>query len=288
MSQQPNLHILINDTLVKLLTVSSTRSLNCLRKTRLNSPKLPISAQSSTSNEGAVPFVVMKPMGPKAKALDVADHPDVRFWTLASWKKYVADRKGVTSNSENFTSHYLEDSKGKPLDKSQINKIHAEVYSLWFFVRDAHRLPSTWGVAAADVVDFYRTEIARRCPEMLLCEDDWKSNHLATQLFSTFKRSHGARKRCEGKEEAKDIAMEEGVESGSLKRKIENPATGNTSKKFRGASTVEKKEVAGKDEVVSNFEVIDHKIDVINTDKLGLSANGKQQPPHLNFRLLHQ
>lgn len=230
-----------------------------------NLPRKPISARNGTSTESGTPFIIMKPMGPKLQALSIEDYPDVCFWTLASWKRFVADRKGV-SNGENFSSRYLEDSEGNPLDKSQINKIHAEAYSLWFFIRDAHRLPLTWGVAAADIADFYRIEIARRCPEMLLCEDDWKANHLATQLFSTFKRSHGTAKSVKVKEEMKEVSIEGGAEAGSSKRKIADPATVPTSKRPR-TSMVE--DADGKDQVVSNSpEVIDHKIDVINTDKL--------------------
>jgi len=202
----------------------------------------PLLALGGSNAEGSMPFIILKPMGPRPKALNSEDYPKVQFWTLVSWRQLLADKKGVT-NSENVGNHYLENDDGQPLDKSQIEKIHAEAYSLWHFVRDAHHLPLTWGVAAADVSDFYRVEMVRRCPELLLCEDDWKANYLATQLFSTFNRTHGAGKKI--KKEAKEVILGREIETGGSKRKIKDPPVIFTNKKLRTSSAVVAKQKAG-------------------------------------------
>lgn len=168
-------------------------------------------------------FAVMAALGQRPKKRNAEDYPDVRFWTLASWKKYQEMRKGI-SNSEKLTNHFLEDEDGRALDKHQVESIHKVAFSLWFMVRDAKRLPVTWGVAAADVSDFFRDEMVRRCPDMLLCEDDWKTTYLATQIYSSWKRSHGTKK---VKEEAGEMSIAEEQKPGLSKRKVEDPVTGN-------------------------------------------------------------
>lgn len=184
--------------------------------------KKPLPAALGFGREAASqPFTMMAALGQQPKVLHADDYPDVCFWTLASWKKFLETKKGI-SNSEKMTNRYLENEDGQSLDKHQVESIHKAAFSLWFMICDAKRLPLTWGVAAADVSDFFRNEIARRCPEMCLCEDDWKATYLATQIYSSWKRSHGIKK---VKEEAGETTMAEGKKPGPSKRKVEDPPT---------------------------------------------------------------
>ena len=101
-------------------------------------------------------------------------------------------------------------------------------------VHGANRLPFTWGVAVADV-DFFWDEMVQRCPELLLCEDDWKANYLATQIHSSWKRTHGTgtiKKRV--KEETQELTLADNKDIGPSKRKISNTLTnGGVAKKPR-------------------------------------------------------
>jgi len=84
--------------------------------------------------------------------------------------------------------------------------------------------------------------MVRRCPELLLCEDDWKANYLAMQLFSTFNCTHGTGKKIK---EAKKVILGREIETGGSKQKIKDPPVIFTNKKSRTSSAVVAKQKAG-------------------------------------------
>jgi hypothetical protein len=131
------------------------------------------------------------------------DYSKVKFWYRKNWLQYLKDcgnstqvgeepihGKTLMSRGINKNAKYIEDVDGEPVNGWRLRDILAHTRAIWASFRSVKRAPPTWGKANAEVAQVYRCEMRTRFPELSLCDNDWKADHLATEHYSSWYHNH--------------------------------------------------------------------------------------------------
>ncbi|KAH9911981.1 hypothetical protein B0H21DRAFT_828869, partial [Amylocystis lapponica] len=91
--------------------------------------------------------------------------------------------EGADDDSGGKQCRYLEDDQGHTLSRARIDRMRDHARAIWNHFADNNRAPGTWSQAPLDVRNEFRTEMVSRFPELRLCDDDWKTDYLATKNY---------------------------------------------------------------------------------------------------------
>ncbi|KAH9918104.1 hypothetical protein B0H21DRAFT_847417 [Amylocystis lapponica] len=91
--------------------------------------------------------------------------------------------EGVDDDSGGKQCRYLEDDQGQTLSRVRVDRMRDHARAIWNHFAVSGRAPATWSQAPLDVRNEFRTEMVSRFPELRLCEDDWKTDYLATKNY---------------------------------------------------------------------------------------------------------
>jgi hypothetical protein len=129
------------------------------------------------------------------------NYPNVQFWRRSQWKAHIEKLKGVSdpasngatvrgktavSQGENISTLYIEDENGHPVDGHRLTAIRKVARAIWNKFADIGQAPTTWGKANSTFITEYRREMRHQFPELRLCENDWKSELLATENYPSW------------------------------------------------------------------------------------------------------
>lgn len=154
----------------------------------LTGPRLPIS--SSMLPQVDIP-------------LKRADYPDVRFWTRPEWMNYLKNGGDSSSSGSeivrgrtlvslgiNKTAKYIEDASGNPVDGYKLKDMLTHMRSIWSSLLLLNRVPTTWGKADMEILRHFHREMRVKFLEFALCENDWKTDYLATTHYPSWYSNH--------------------------------------------------------------------------------------------------
>lgn len=133
-----------------------------------------------------------------------ADYPNAKYWDKKEWLAEKDLSKGETtmagprprgstraSQGINVAMQYIGDMDGSPVDGHRATTIRNTANQIFFQFQTQGIAPEKWGQAGVDIHGWYNTEMARQIPEMRLCADSWKAQHLATHMYSSWYNTHG-------------------------------------------------------------------------------------------------
>ena len=139
----------------------------------------------------------------KRTSLRKEDFPKVRFWFRREWldssekKNQVGDGtrgRAQVARGLNVKMRYVEDEDGEPVDGNRAAAIRAIVRSFWITLKGP--LPSTWGLASAEIKEAYFEHMST-CHELNLCDQNWKAGQIATDYYPSWHNSKDSKEQGE-------------------------------------------------------------------------------------------
>jgi hypothetical protein len=126
------------------------------------------------------------------------------FWSKSSWNSRTNHSKGATSlNNQkgkrgksrasegiNVKMLYVVDREGIPVDGHRAVAIRAVARSIWGQLSANGLAPQKWMADSnLQVIDHYRREMQNRCEELRLCEGGWKTDQIAIDYYSSWRKA---------------------------------------------------------------------------------------------------
>lgn len=153
-------------------------------------------------------------------------YPLVTFWNKSDWVRFqegerqkpIDPARVDKHRDENTKAPYIQDERGIPVNASTLKEMRKTARRVWVSFLNKGEAPPQWGKASSKVVNAYRSEMRRQHPELRLCSNDWKSEALATQAYSSWYQNHG---RKPVKSEESTPALVES-RSSRTKRRVDN------------------------------------------------------------------
>ena len=129
-------------------------------------------------------------------------HPNVRFWTQASWKEWEKSPTGQAS--PHGTLGFLENYDGSKVTEDMLVAMSCVMRGLWFSFKHRGDAPKTWGSATNTVKQEFYNEMVKTCGWLGLCASNWKIEAVATQRYASWAQTHlnGQGRDASGKQKA--------------------------------------------------------------------------------------
>lgn len=118
------------------------------------------------------------------------DYPNAMFWTRKSWREHRNDA-GVTRISTQGTDQkldFLEDEDGEVFDTAKIADVRRHARQIFNTLALKCLAPATWSKADVTAVAYYRHEMCRHVLDLRLCENSWKADAVATEVYPLWSR----------------------------------------------------------------------------------------------------
>ncbi|KAF8871857.1 hypothetical protein BD779DRAFT_1680061 [Infundibulicybe gibba] len=140
--------------------------------------------------------------------LSQTNYPKVRYWPIGSFKpiqdatvfREIGGKsqrgRGRRSQGVNITYPFIEDRNGLTATGGVVNGITAHARRVFEQLLKSNVAPSTWSHGTPRVQNYFREEMYKNFPDLQLCENHWKADKIATNLYSGwFKRqkAHGVK-----------------------------------------------------------------------------------------------
>jgi hypothetical protein len=90
----------------------------------------------------------------------------------------------------NVSYGFVEDETGNPVSGFRISDITSQMREIWRELESKGMAPATWGKSNSTVRNFFRKRMYDLAPELRLCENNWKLDHLATLTYPGWYRKH--------------------------------------------------------------------------------------------------
>jgi len=125
---------------------------------------------------------------PSPEPVEQDDYPNVRFWKLEEWSKYVERQKEMGQTYPSMG--WLTDEDGIDLDDEVLKKMTLEAYGI-FSKLYYHRLdPNTWRLRQPDVTTFFCNTMRSKFEVLNLADGDWKAHFFVTSRYPNWNRYH--------------------------------------------------------------------------------------------------
>lgn len=123
-------------------------------------------------------------------------YPSVKYWYRHEWSTAEvnlvahigagAHGKARAAQGENVTLRFIEDEEGNIIDGFRATAMRRFARELWAGLNSVGKAPKTWGKVDATVAAQYRNEMERRFSELRLCDNNWKSDYIATLNYPSW------------------------------------------------------------------------------------------------------
>lgn len=124
------------------------------------------------------------------------DYPLVKFWYRHEWSAAEnnqvahigtgAQGKTRAAQGQNVTLKFIEDENGNIIDGFKATAMRRFARELWASLNTVGKAPKTWGKVDAGVAAQYWNEMERKFPELRLCDNNWKSDLIATLNYPSW------------------------------------------------------------------------------------------------------
>lgn len=143
---------------------------------------------------------------PSRPALKQSDYPDVPFWHEHEYTAHLNENKGESTTDEpklrgssrasqgiNVAMRFVTDAAGTVVDGYRATKIRNRFTKLFGEIGASGTAPATWTKGSIELQRSFSADICQNYPEMELCADDWKVQHVAKKMYpgwyKTYKES---------------------------------------------------------------------------------------------------
>ncbi|KAH9174060.1 hypothetical protein EDB89DRAFT_2068003 [Lactarius sanguifluus] len=108
--------------------------------------------------------------------------PLVKYWKRRAWRTH--DDKEKDLMGENVMMQYIENADGTPITGDVAADMRTFVRSLWFKLNNRKIALAKWGDASKDIHENYYFEMESEFYVLRLCDNHWKSQAIATGIYS--------------------------------------------------------------------------------------------------------
>ncbi|KAG2039118.1 hypothetical protein BDR03DRAFT_952900 [Suillus americanus] len=115
-------------------------------------------------------------------------HPNVKFWTKASFLKWL-DSAGGDGHSRGKLP-FLEDDHGEPIPESIIEAIRKTLRVTWTELAIRGLAPLSWGRVTASAAELTNTIMEKAFPLFRLADNGWKLDYLATASYASWRKNN--------------------------------------------------------------------------------------------------
>ncbi|KAG6835863.1 hypothetical protein H0H93_013828, partial [Arthromyces matolae] len=142
------------------------------------------------------------------------DYPNVTIWFPKDWQNHSKNKKGdaagfhqsATSDRKDHDSsrnslYYIQNKDGVSISEGKAIDLCHRARRIWEYLHSKEMAPPTWGRCQAPALEYYRGEMYKYCPDLTLCDGDWKVDRLATDNYSGWFRHRKEKSRVTVKEE---------------------------------------------------------------------------------------
>lgn len=136
---------------------------------------------------------------PSAVRLTCKTHPNIRFWMHDDFKnaslqgtvvKPQSDPNSEGKDNKNNQQLYLEDKDGNIIGGAHLRAIRNFISSCFFTMRDRGRAAMSWMETPHDIRQAFYRELCRKFEEFTFCNDNWKAQQIAVNMYPHFKKRH--------------------------------------------------------------------------------------------------
>ncbi|KAJ7783930.1 hypothetical protein DFH07DRAFT_764299 [Mycena maculata] len=157
-------------------------------------------ALSADASLASAPLAISVPLPP---ALKQSDYPNIPFWHLHEW---VAHENSTASESNtegpqprgstrasqgiNVTMLYVTSAEGIAIDGFRAGNIRGLAIKLFVGMAARGVAPLTWTQGSLQGQRAFSAEICKHYPEMALCDNDWKVQKMAKNMYSSWHKGN--------------------------------------------------------------------------------------------------
>ncbi|KAJ7807476.1 hypothetical protein B0H14DRAFT_2609633 [Mycena olivaceomarginata] len=96
----------------------------------------------------------------------------------------------LVKDDENVMFWYIQDKDGKTVSGKRVKAMRAHARHIWSHLLSISKLPDKWSNATSVVRNYYAGEMRRQFPELQLCDLDYKSHRIATEIFPGWRTTY--------------------------------------------------------------------------------------------------
>ncbi|KAJ7575372.1 hypothetical protein C8J56DRAFT_414153 [Mycena floridula] len=156
----------------KALVLILQKTIDTLLSHSLTEPKI----KSATEAKPSLSITtVLEPLDPK-------DYPEAKYWKQAHYADYL--ERCINSNrSFSKANDLLTDEDGEQCTKERRGSFRAHANSIFSELEQSNAAPTTWKKHSITAGKYFHNQMAVKFPEFQLCEDDWKAEQYATNIY---------------------------------------------------------------------------------------------------------
>lgn len=134
--------------------------------------------------------------------LEQDQYPNVEYWGKDAWLLAINAGKGLTittvsnldENAVRPIWHFIQYPNGQTIEKAMLSRVTQVARGKFvdMAAKGSGKLPSCWNKIPGSARADFERDMERECPVLALCENSWKSNHVAQLLFPGFKQNNKA------------------------------------------------------------------------------------------------
>ena len=119
------------------------------------------------------------------------DYPNVKFWELDQWSKWVNQQMEMGNfkngmQGQGMNSSFMEDTEGYRVSVTWQKQILEEVHTSWRTMQAFEIELKPLRSMPAPPRDYFRARLAVKCPELRLCANHWKVDRVWRKNFSSW------------------------------------------------------------------------------------------------------
>ncbi|KAH9028891.1 hypothetical protein EDB85DRAFT_1892326 [Lactarius pseudohatsudake] len=127
-----------------------------------------------------------------------SEFPLVKYWRRRAWRTHDDEGKDSTvlasssgqrggaraAKGENVMMQYIENADGTPITGDVAADMRSFARSLWVELNTRHIAPPKWGDASMTIRENFHFEMESKFYVLRLCDNHWKSQAIATAIYS--------------------------------------------------------------------------------------------------------
>ncbi|KAH9074394.1 hypothetical protein EDB83DRAFT_2516214 [Lactarius deliciosus] len=127
-----------------------------------------------------------------------SEFPLVKYWRRRAWRTHNDEGKDSTvlasssgqrggaraAKGEKVMMQYIENADGTPITGDVAAEMRSHARSIWTELNDRNIAPSKWGDASKNIRENYYFEMESEFYVLRLCDNHWKSQAIATSIYS--------------------------------------------------------------------------------------------------------
>ncbi|KAK6968951.1 hypothetical protein R3P38DRAFT_3244449 [Favolaschia claudopus] len=146
----------------------------------------PLQIQRKSPSDTSMPASLPGSSTASASSANKDDFPLIKYFSRPKSNEALSDL--ATDDNENSKLWFLEHRDGTPFTAAQIADARKHIRRAFTTLLDQKQAPAKWSQASSVAANWLRDEMLAYCPELGFCEDNWKLDVFASEVYSQWSR----------------------------------------------------------------------------------------------------